>query len=75
MYISVCDNYTPTSEEYHTIDDFLNMCEACFGNKPELYEQNNDYYEWQTPPWFNGDWKDARINGIGSQVLVLQSQK
>jgi hypothetical protein len=36
--VCTSDLYTPCAESYDTVEDFLAMCLACFGDSPSLLE-------------------------------------
>lgn len=46
MLICVNDKYDPTGDEPYTdIDEFIQMCIACFGEFPILLERGNNVYD------------------------------
>ena len=50
------DTYDPDgTETYDSVEDFLHMCDDCFGERPEIVEQ------------YGGDWCDES----GAVVLEL----
>lgn len=40
LYDCISDRYDANPVEPYTIRDFLDMCRACFGEAPELHEDN-----------------------------------
>ena len=55
FYTCTNDRYTQTAETFATVEEFLSMCSACHGERPELTHQP-----------LNGVWVDER----GETVLV-----
>jgi hypothetical protein len=46
MLICVNDKYDPTGDEPYTdVDEFIQMCIACFGEFPILSERGNNVYD------------------------------
>jgi hypothetical protein len=45
MFICTNDRYTPTEDSFNSVDAFMDMCRACFGEAPELTARNggNEY--------------------------------
>ena len=42
MYACENDRYCETRETFATVEDFLQMCRACFGEEPRLVERYED---------------------------------
>jgi hypothetical protein len=45
MYLCVNDRYTRDTEVYGSVEDFQAMCEACFGERAELYRDGENYHD------------------------------
>ena len=43
MYSCTNGAYTPVSELYASVAEFLAMCRACFGEEPNLHADGLDY--------------------------------
>ena len=42
------DYYGAYHEPYDSVDQFLEMCEECFGQVPDLYESNGKWFDCET---------------------------
>jgi hypothetical protein len=40
MYVCTLDQYCPDSDVFESIDEFIEMCFACFGSAPQLHVVN-----------------------------------
>lgn len=47
MYHCISDRYDPGSGHYDSLEDFLAMCRACFGEAPELQQDGESYRDDQ----------------------------
>ena len=41
-------DYGAWSDPYDSVDQFLEMCEECFGQVPDLYESNGKWFDCET---------------------------
>lgn len=46
MYTCVNSKYTEMSEEFNSVEEFIDMCEKVFDETPFLYQQDNDWYDY-----------------------------
>jgi len=47
LYRCISDRYTPEAETYASVDAFLDMCQASFGERPELRQDGECYRDDQ----------------------------
>jgi len=43
-YICRNDGFTPNPDWFNSVEEFLAMCEGCFGEQPHLTLRGEDYY-------------------------------